>query len=132
MRQNDYISYSFVSFCLDYCFRALKLTLPTLQNLTVVLKERARELWNLTFDTVEVLNSNSKVMDRIFLTYSQFVEISSLTEKWRHLVSSIVQDGDLYGNSSLRRILQVTRDSFLSRSNINSVNRDKPKCKNLV
>lgn len=27
-------------------------------------------------------------------------------EKWRHLVSSIVQDGDLYGNSSLRRILQ--------------------------
>lgn len=42
-------------------------------------------------------------------------QISSLTEKWRELVSSIVQDGDLYGNSSLRRILQVSHDSFLSK-----------------
>ena len=31
----------------------------------------------------------------------------SSTEKYRELVASIVQDGDLYGNSSLRRILQV-------------------------
>ena len=32
----------------------------------------------------------------------------SLTEKYRDLVASIVEDGTLYGNSSLRRILQVT------------------------
>ena len=32
----------------------------------------------------------------------------SLVEKYRSLVKSIVQDGKLYGNSSLRKILQVS------------------------
>ncbi|XP_078346406.1 uncharacterized protein LOC144631738 [Oculina patagonica] len=44
--------------------------------------------------------SNNEMAEGFKIFYVTF------QEKYRHLVESIVQDGDLYGNSSLRRILQ--------------------------